>query len=189
MRIKMQQQAEKKSIERAFEDFIRYCNVKNLAKDSVTFYENCYKSFTKFLPTDSYVRDITLHTIQDYILWQKDKSVSAIAINSNLRGIRAFLYYCMKLGYIGKFQIELIKAEKKIKQVYSDAELELLLKKPSLKHCSFAEYRNWVVINYALATGNRVATIINLKISDVDIENGFITLQRTKNKKRKCFKR
>ncbi|WP_024832876.1 tyrosine-type recombinase/integrase [Ruminiclostridium josui] len=187
MRMKMQQQAEQRSIEQAFEDFIRYCNVKNLAKDSIIFYENCYKSFTRFLPKESYVSNITLHTIQDYILWQKDKSISAIAVNSNLRGVRAFLYYCMKLGYLPKFSIELVKAEKKVKQVYTDSELQLLLKKPNVKHCSFTEYRDWVVINYALATGNRVSTIINLKNQDVDFENGYITLVRTKNKKQQVI--
>ncbi|QNU68941.1 tyrosine-type recombinase/integrase [Ruminiclostridium herbifermentans] len=38
-------------------------------------------------------------------------------------------------------------------------------------------------MNYALATGNRVSTIINLKIGDIDFENGYITLQKTKNKR------
>ena len=89
------------------------------------------------------------------------------AVNSNLRGVRTFLYYCMNLGYIPKFSIEMVKAEKKVKQVYTDSELQILLKKPNLKHCSFVEYRDWTIINYALATGNRVSTIINVKIEDI----------------------
>lgn len=179
----MQQQQENKTLEEAFQEFIKYCNVKNLAKDTIIFYENCFKSFSKFYPQQAFVRDISISQIHEYILWQKDKNISAIAVNSNLRGVRAFLYYCMKLGYLSKFSIELVKAEKKVKQIYTDSELKLLLKKPNVKQCSFAEYRDWVVINYALATGNRVSTIINLKIEDIDFESGYITLQKTKNKR------
>lgn len=40
MRIKIQQQEEQKSVQQAFDEFIRYCKVKNLAKDSIIFYEN-----------------------------------------------------------------------------------------------------------------------------------------------------
>jgi len=187
MRIKMQQQVEQKPSEEAFNEFIRYCKVKNLAKDSIIFYENCYKSFTKFYPMQSTVNGITLYTIQDYILYQKQCNISPISINSNLRGVRAFLYYCMKLDYLNKFQIELIKAEKKVKQVYSDAELKILLKKPHVKNISFAEYRDWVIINYVVGTGNRVSTIINIKIKDIDFENGYITMQKTKNKKQQVI--
>lgn len=183
----MQQQQQQKPAEEAFNDFIRYCKVKNLAKDSIIFYENCFKSFTRYFPIQGSMNEISLYTIQEYILWQKEKDISPIGINANIRGLRAFLYYSMKLDFLSKFQIELIKAEKKIKQVYSDAELKLLLKKPNLKQCSFAEYRDWVIVNYALATGNRVATIINLKIEDIDIENGYIALQRTKNKKQQVI--
>lgn len=187
MRIKLQQQ-EEKNLEESFQEFIKYCNVKNLAKDTIIFYENCFKSFTKFLPQQSLVKDISINVIHDYILKQKVSNISAIAINSNLRGIRALLYYCMKLDYIPKYSIELIKAEKKLKQVYSDAELKILLKKPNVNQCSFAEYRDWVIINYALATGNRVSTIINLKIEDIDFENGYIVLQKTKNKKQQIVR-
>ena len=39
MRIKMQQQPELKTVEESFNEFIRYCKVKNLAKDTIIFYE------------------------------------------------------------------------------------------------------------------------------------------------------
>ncbi len=187
MRIKIQQQQETKSIKEAFDEFIRYCKVKNLAKDSILFYENCFKSLTRFISLDLRASQISLTTVQDYILWQKCIPITATAINANIRGIRAFLYYCMRLGYTPKFSIELIKAEKKVKVVYSDSELQLLLKKPNIKKCSFAEFRNWVIVNYALATGNRVSTIINLKICDIDFENGYIMLSKTKNKKQQII--
>ena len=42
------------------------------------------------------------------------------------------------------------KADKKIKETYTDEELKKLLKKPNLKRCEFNEYKTWVFSNYLL---------------------------------------
>ena len=81
-----------------------------------------------------------------------------------------------------KFTITPLKAEKKIKETYTDNEINILLKKPDTKKCNFSEYRDWVFINYVLATGNRVSTIINIKIGDIDFDNDTIILKKTKNR-------
>ena len=44
-----------------------------------------------------------------------------------------------------------------------------------------------MIINYLLSTGNRVSTIVNIKNKDIDFENGFITLEKTKNKKQQLI--
>jgi len=38
-------------------------------------------------------------------------------------------------------------------------------------------------VNYLLSTGNRVNTIVNLKVGNIDFENGLIMLEKTKNRK------
>jgi Site-specific recombinase XerD len=93
----------------------------------------------------------------------------------------------MKLGYMQKFIIELLKAEEKIKETYSDSELPILLKKPDIKRCSFSEYRNWVIVNYLLTTGNRASMVINVRIMDINFENNKILLDKTKNKKQQMI--
>jgi len=86
------------------------------------------------------------------------------------------------MGYIEPFKITLLKAEKEIKETYTDSELMILLKKPKVSKCRFSEYRDWVFINYILATGNRLKTLINIKIHDIDFDNDTIILKKTKNK-------
>ena len=63
--------------------------------------------------------------------------------------------------------IRFIKEVITVKYGYTDSELNLLLKKPNLKKCEFCEYRNWVITNYLLGTGNRLNTVINIRIEDV----------------------
>ena len=70
---------------------------------------------------------------------------------------------------------------------YTTHELNLLLKKPNLKTCSFTEYRDWVIINYLLATANRVKTIINIQIGDLDLEDNSVLLRHMKNGRQKSL--
>ena len=104
------------TIEEAFALFIRKCRVKNLTELSISSYENKIIHFYEFTDKTGLVSDITKDTIDDYILWLRDHTeANDITINSYLRTVRAFLYYCMECNYISSFKISLIKAEKKIK--------------------------------------------------------------------------
>ena len=81
----------------------------------------------------------------------------------------------------------MIKAEKKIKETYTESELEKLLKKPNLKGCGFTEYKTWVFENYLLGTGNRISSALNVKIGDIDFENEMIFIRKTKNRKQQMI--
>lgn len=89
----------------------------------------------------------------------------------------------MNNGFTPEYKIKLPKADKKIKETYTDEELKKLLKKPNLKRCEFNEYKTWVFSNYLLATGNRISTVLNLQIRDLDFDNNVIQLNKMKNRK------
>lgn len=126
---------------------------------------------------------INKYIIEDYTLEMIDKMNKKISVNSNLRTVRAFCNYCFRNGYIeDKFKVNMLKTQKKIKGTYTDKELKLLLEKPDLKSCDFGEYRRWVIINLMMSTGNRVKTIRNIKVKDLDFEIGYIRLRATKNR-------
>jgi len=136
------------------------------------------------LPCES----VTKETIYKYIEHLQNKgTVNDVTINSYLRGIRVIFYYFMEMGYMPKFSIRLIKCDKEIKETYTTEELDRLLKKPDVKKTGFAEYRNWVIVNYLLATGNRLRTLINLKWVDVDFQNDLIRLTTTKNRQQQLI--
>jgi hypothetical protein len=69
------------------------------------------------------------NTVDSFILNLQQRKISSISVDTYIRGIRAFLYYYMKLNYLQEFKINIIKAEKKVKEIYKDAELQLLLEK------------------------------------------------------------
>lgn len=177
-----------KTLEQAFEEFIKYCKIKNLSNQSILHYQYSFDKFIGFVGDNQAVKSITKDVVGDYILYLKeDDNINDVTINTYLRGLRAILYYFMRLGYMDKFKIQLIKAEKKAKQVYTDEELEILLTKPNMKKCSFTEYRNWVLINFLLGTGARISTVANVLIGDIDFENDFIRFTKTKNKRQQLI--
>lgn len=172
------------SIEDAFTLFIRKCKVKNLTDLSISSYEKKIVHFYEFMDKKKSVREINPQTIDDYILWlRQNTQANDITINSYLRAVRAFIYYCQECGYMESFKIHLIKADKEIKQTYSDAELERLLEEPDTSKCTFSTYKTWAFENFLLGTGCRISTALNVKIGDLDFGNGLITYRKTKNRK------
>lgn len=67
-----------------------------------------------------------------------------------------------------------------IKEIYTHEELEALLKRPTSN--DFCEFRAWGIISTFLATGIRAQELRFLRIKDVNLEQGYITLNVTKNK-------
>ena len=102
------------------------------------------------------------------------QNIQDVTVNTRLKGIKAFFNFCIELGYMKPFKMDLITVTKKVKEIYTDEELSILTRKPNLRKCKFTEYRNWVITMYLLATGNRASTVRNIKIKDVDLDNNGI---------------
>ncbi|MFL0248377.1 tyrosine-type recombinase/integrase [Candidatus Clostridium stratigraminis] len=173
-----------KTMKEVFREFLNSCRVKNLSEKTLTYYEDNYYEFAKFYDDENLINSITKETVESYILHLKNNTGNNDrSINTRLSALRTFLYFAMKENYIEEFKISLIKAVETIKETYTEEELKLLLQKPNLKKCSFPEYRDWTIIAYIIATGNRLSSVINIQIKDVDLDSQIIYLRHTKNKK------
>lgn len=173
------------TLKKAFEDFISEKKVLKLSEATIKSYESRFKAFSEFFPAENMCSEISSATIFKFIefLQTRNPNIKTISINTHLRHLRAILYSFMENGYMDRFTIKMLKCEKDLIETYSDTELERLLKRPDKKKCSFSEYRTWVMICYLLGTGNRLDTLSNLKIKDIDFENHEVALTKVKNKK------
>lgn len=175
------------SLDKGMEEFISYCKIKNLAQDSIDFYNDSFKYFLKFINSNfekfDIHRDMKKGIIDKYILYMQEQNLKDSTINIKLRGIRCILYYFMENSYIVPFKIKTIKETNTLPTLYTDNEIKKLLKKPNMKKCNFAEYRTWAVINFFVATGVRSRTLRNIKIKDLDFQNELISLTTMKRRK------
>lgn len=168
----------------AFADFLEKCRAKNLSEKTLNIYTVHFKFFREYLSDpDKKASDITEDTLEGFILYLQNRGCNDITVQSYMRGVRCFCYYLMEEEYLQRFKIKLPKADKRIKETYTDTELKKLLKKPNVKTCEFNEYKTWVFSNYLLATGNRISTVLSLQIKDLDFENETIQLNKCKNRK------
>jgi integrase/recombinase XerD len=177
------------TIENSFENFMIFNKTKNLSKHSLLYYERCYKMFDRFFDTKLSCLTINQQVVENFILYLRkyNPNMGDITVNTYLRGLRGIIYYFIKQGLTPKFHIYLAKADKPIKEVYTDVELKILLQKPDIKKCIFSEYRNWVIINYVMGTGNRLSSITNIKIEDIDFDDATIKIVKTKNRKQQII--
>ena len=110
------------------------------------------------------------------------KKMNPISINFYIAQMKVFVNWLIKNGYCDAFEISLIKTQEPQLKTLSDEEIEILLERPSMWG-RFSPYRSWVIINFILATGARAATVMNLKVEDIDFDYKEIRFTHLKNKK------
>jgi len=191
MRIYMQTQIKNQTFETAFKEFISAKEAINLSEASIKDYTVAAELFLEFYGENKLASRITDKTITDYLAYlrkrpnkkMENELLGERTIATYINNLRVILYFFMEKGYMERFPITLPKADKIVRSTYTQDEIEKLLVKPNVKTCNFSEYRNWVIINYLLGTANRISTVVNLKIRDLDFEAEEIVLRIVKNKK------
>ncbi len=168
----------------AYSQFAVYQLTKGNSKQTIAFYDRFYKKYCSFIrntfnkePEETQLDIMTMDGMQlAFVASLGD--VNQQTINSYLRGYRAFGNYCEEQGYLSGFKCPIKEVAPPIKQVYTDSELKKLLVKPDITY--FEGFRNFTIINLLLATGVRTNTILNLRIKDVELEEGYIDFNTTK---------
>lgn len=170
------------SVADIFADFILSRKAKGLSEKTLITYNQHLSAISKHLDITVPIDELTKQDLEEMISRMRDAHLASNSIKSYTRTLKSFFSWCNEQGST-RLNIPLYKAEETVKETYSDAELLKLLRKPNIRKCNFAEYRNWVIINLLLNNGCRAATIRSILIRDLDLENRVIYLRHTKNKR------
>lgn len=131
---------------------------------------------TKVSPLDADEKEIG--TFVEHL---RDLNRTTTTISRNLASIRCFykfLIYKGELDHNPAKGIKLEKAEKKLPQVLTGEEIELLLSKPNItepKGC-----RDKAMLELLYATGIRASELINLNIKDINLRSSVLYCRGTK---------
>lgn len=168
----------------AVESFINHCLAKNLRESTVKWYkENLSNHFLTFAeqqniaaPTSLTNRDI------DKYMAKLNKEVKDSTVNVRLRALRTFINYLKEEEYIeNKVNVKLVKQDKIIIKTFSEQQMKKLIERQKDNN-SFADYRDYVIVNFLAGTGVRLGTLVRIKIGDVDFVQREIRLNYTKNR-------
>lgn len=179
----------KYSLDYCFTSFIASRIEKNNSAATISFYKRFFVKYTNFLtdlfksveatpqntPIEILTNDLNQSIFMDYI---RKSGGNEQTVNSYLRGLRTFGNWCEEQGFIEAFRCPIKEVEPPIKQVYTDKELEKLMVKPKIE--DMVEFRTYCIISLILNTGARSNTILNIRLCDIELEEGYINFNTTK---------
>ena len=163
--------------------------------------ENQINNFLEFLQKDkkltdntlqSYKRDINQYeeyinknninyasadeeTISGYLEYLQENGKKTSTVSRNLASIRSFYQYAVRTKNVATdptLNVQSPKIEKRIPNVLSTKEVELLLEQPV--DTDLKGMRDKAMLEFAYATGMRVTEIISLNIDDVNVKDGYV---------------
>lgn len=114
--------------------------------------------------------------IRGYLQYLQDQGKSGATASRALASLKNFYGYLVSSGFLEHSpvagDIHVQRGEKKLPQILSGKEVELLLAQPS---CVDAKgYRDKAMLEVMYATGIRVTELIDLNVDDVNLELGII---------------
>lgn len=127
------------------------------------------------------VDDIATEDIRYYLAWYKqNRNVQAVTLDGMRLCICSFFHWLYQEQYISydpTTRIHKIKFQKKVKEVVTDENLELLK-----AYCK--NKRDYALIEFLSATGIRVGELVKLNINDIDFHSYKIIIDGKGNKQR-----
>ena len=150
---------------------------KKLSNNTLQSYKRDISHYESYINEENlqYLK-VTKEDIEKYLTNLKDSGRRTSTISRNLASIRSFYQYLVRTKKIKEDPTEGIqspKVEKRIPNVLTSQEVELLLEQP--KAVDLKGIRDKAMLEFAYATGMRVTEIINLNVEDLNLKEGFVT--------------
>ncbi|MDD3222034.1 MAG: site-specific tyrosine recombinase XerD [Lachnospiraceae bacterium] len=163
------------------EEFVVYLtDVKKSSANTVMSYRRDLVKFNKFIEdqriTD--VRKINSTNLNSYMLYMEREQFATSTISRNIATLKAFFGYLSREGIVVEdptSQLKAPKIEKKMPEVLTTREVDLLLSQP-LPNTNKG-IRDRAMLELLYATGIRVSELISLKLSDVNLNGAYIHCQ------------
>ena len=160
---------------RAYENYLT--KVKQASANTISSYIRDIRQFSAWLSAqeENDIVDATQLNIADYFAHLESDGRSGATLSRVLASLKNFYSYVVSSGFLEKSpvgDIHIDRGEKKAPQILTNREIERLLAQPSAvdaKGC-----RDKAMLEVMYATGMRVTELINLNISDVNLELGII---------------
>lgn len=124
--------------------------------------------------------------IREYLAYLSRLGYKAKTINRNLSSFRTFYDFLIKIGeikYNPASNLKGLKSQKEIQIPFSKKEMESLFYGNVFKN-DFSGVRDKLIMETLYQTGIRKSELINIKVSDLDLEAKLIKIKGKRNKQR-----
>lgn len=160
---------------------------KGLSANTVRSYLKDVEHYMQYLWDCSIAQpeQATSQIIWDYIAYLEEKGRSESTVTRNIASICCYYQYlCQREGSSSNpaQEVKREKAERKLPNILTGEELDLLLSQPNVTEAKGCRDRAMMELLYA--TGIRVSELTALNIEDLDIEEGILTCKGSKHHRR-----
>jgi len=151
---------------------------KSLSENSVESYLHDVEKLTQYLElqkSNVAPGDIVLNDLQQFVKWIGELNMTASSQARIISGIRSFYKYCLLEQIIAidpSLLLDVPKIKRKLPDVLSFEEIEAIISKLNLNTPDGA--RNKAILETMYSCGLRVSEVVNLKISCLFMDVGFI---------------
>ena len=166
----------------AYENYLT--KVKQASANTVASYIRDIRQFSAWLRVhqETNVVDATQLNISDYLSNLQDEGRSGATVSRCLASLKNFYSYLVSAGFLESSpvpsDIHVERGDKKLPQILSGKEVELLLMQPV---CVDAKgFRDKAMLEVMYATGIRVTELIELNLEDINLELGVIKCAKGK---------
>jgi len=160
----------------AYENYL--IKVKQASANTVSSYMRDIRQFSGWLEARETVGVLSAEkeNIGEYLSWLQSRGKSGATISRSLASLKNFYAYAVSAGFLEaspvSADIHVERGEKKLPQILSGREVELLLNQPA---CVDAKgYRDKAMLEVMYATGIRVSELIDLNVEDVNLDLGIL---------------
>lgn len=162
----------------AYENYLS--KVKQASGNTVSSYMRDIRQYADWLRVheEKNVVDASQVNIADYLDYLQSQGKSGATVSRSLASLKNFYSYVVSSGFLeqtpvaGEIRVE--RGEKKLPQVLTGKEVELLLAQPV---CVDPKgYRDKAMLEVMYATGIRVTELIDLNAEDVNLELGTVKI-------------
>ena len=165
----------------AYENYLT--KVKKASSNTISSYMRDIRQFFEWLShaEDVDILDASQQNISDYLRYMEQDGRSSATVSRTLASLKNFYSYLVSSGFLEKTpvtDISVNRGEKKLPQILTGREIELLLSQPV---CVDPKgFRDKAMLEVMYATGIRVSELIELDIDDVNLELGIVKCSSSK---------
>jgi integrase/recombinase XerC len=158
---------------------------RRLSSHTITSYSTDLEQFTAFVnPIE--LQQVQAMDVRKWLISLSDDSIQNRSINRKLATLRTFFKYLLRTGKITEnpmASIRMVKTTKKIPQFVRESEMENLVENRIIA-TNFSEARDELILFLLYGTGIRLAELISLQNSQVNLAAKTIRVIGKRNKER-----
>lgn len=159
---------------------------RRLSAHTVRSYSTDLDQFLAFIEPET-LSQIKAQHIRNWLISLSDDSIQNRSINRKLATLRTFFKFLLRRGDIQENpmgSIKMVKVSKKLPQFIRESDMQGLWNQDPIDTNSFTEVRDQLILYLLYGTGIRLAELISLQKSHVNLMTGTIRVLGKRNKER-----